>query len=255
MKRLHPFFKKLIIFLFWLLVWQLLALKVGKTLLLPSPIEVLPRLWQLMGKSDFWITTVLSLCSVFAGVVLSIIAGTVLAVITSSVKLLDELISPLLGVIRSAPIASFIVLAILWLGRDLVPSLIAALIVLPIVWANVSAGIKNTDKQLLEMAKCYRFPFLRTVRRIYIPSIMPHFLAAVRTALGLGWKAGITAEVLTVPPNSIGKMLSDARMYMETVDLFAWTFVIIVCSIIIEKLIMSAIASLGRNYTIGGEGK
>ena len=50
-------------------------------------------------------------------------------------------------------------------------------------------------------------------------------------------------------------MLSDARMYMETVDLFAWTFVIIVCSIIIEKLIMSAIASLGRNYTIGGEGK
>jgi len=253
MKKLHPFAKKLMVFAFWLLVWELLALKVGKSLLLPAPVEVLPRLFELMGEIDFWVITVLSLCSVFAGVIVSVILGTVLAVITCSIKPLDALISPILGVIRSAPIASFIVLAILWLGREAVPSLIAGLMVLPVVWANVSAGIKNTDKQLLEMSRCYNFSPLRTVRRVYAPSIMPHFLSAVRTALGLGWKAGITAEVLTVPANSIGKMLSDAKLYMETVDLFAWTLVIILCSLAIEKLIMAAISSLGKSYAAGGD--
>lgn len=255
MKKLHPFFKNLIVFAFWLLVWELLAAKVGKTLLLPAPVEVLPRLMELLKQSEFWLITALSLCRVFAGVIAAALLGALLAVLTCSVKVLDALISPVLGVIRATPVASFIVLAILWLGRNLVPSLIAALMVLPVVWTNVSAGIKNTDTQLLEMARCYRFTPFRTVRRVYVPSVMPHFLSAVRTSLGLGWKAGITAEVLTVPANSIGKMLSDSKLYMETVDLFAWTLVIIVCSLVIEKLVMAAIAALGKSYAVGGDGK
>ena len=254
-KLLQPFFKNLIVFAFWILVWQFLAMRVGKSLLLPAPHEVLPRLFELMGQIDFWIITVFSLCSVFAGVIVAVILGILLAVITTSVKLIDTLVSPLLGVIRSTPVASFIVLAILWLGREKVPSLIAGIMVLPVVWANVSAGIKNTDKQLLEMAKCYRFSPLRTARRVYIPGIMPHFISAVRSSLGLGWKAGITAEVLTVPPNSIGKMLSDAKLYMETTDLFAWTLVIILCSLIIEKIIMALITGFGKSYAAGGEAK
>jgi len=133
-------------------------------------------------------------------------------------------------------------------GRDLLPSVIVVLMALPVVWSNVSAGIVGTDKQLLEMAKVFRFSTPKKLRRIYIPSVMPHFLSACRSCLGLAWKAGVAAEVLTVPAVSIGRMLYESKLYWETLDLFAWTVVVIICSLIIEKVLMSAIGRLGRNY-------
>ena len=82
---------------------------------------------------------------------------------------------------------------------------------------------------------------------------MPHFLSACRTSLGLAWKAGVAAEVLTVPVRSIGRMLYESKLYLETVDLFAWTVVVVACSLIIEKLLMAAIGRLGLHYGQGGQ--
>ena len=125
--------------------------------------------------------------------------------------------------------------------------------VLPVVWANVCAGIRSTDPILLRTARVFRFSPWRTLRRVYVPSVMPHFLSACRTSLGLAWKSGIAAEVLTVPAVSIGKMLYESKLYLETTDLFAWTAVVVVCSLVIEKVLMSAIGRLGRAYAVGGE--
>ena len=141
---------------------------------------------------------------------------------------------------------SFIILLILWVGRDFLPCVIVVLMALPVIWSNVSAGIAGVDAQLLEMARIFRFSHWRKLRRIYIPSVAPHFLSALRSCLGLSWKAGVAAEVLTVPAVSIGKMLYESKLYWETLDLFAWTLVIIICSLIIEKLLMSALGGLWK---------
>ena len=124
--------------------------------------------------------------------------------------------------------------------------------VLPVVWANVCAGIRSTDPILLRTARVFRFSPWRTLRRVYVPSVMPHFLSACRTSLGLAWKSGIAAEVLTVLAVSIGKMLYESKLYLETTDLFAWTAVVVTCSLIIEKVLMSAIGRLGKTYAAGG---
>ena len=119
---------------------------------------------------------------------------------------------------------------------------------LPVVWSNVSTGIAETDIRLIEMARVFRFPLWRRLKRVYVPSVMPHFLAACRSCLGLAWKAGVAAEVLTVPAVSIGKMLYESKLYWETLDLFAWTLVVIICSLIIEKVLMAAIGRLAGNW-------
>ncbi len=238
---------------FWLCVWQLLALWVGNVLLLPSPAAVLIRLGQLALTAGFWKTTALSLLRVLLGSVLAVALGTLLAVICCRWRLVDTLFSPLVTVIKSTPVASFIVLLILWLGRDVLPVVIVVLMALPVIWGNVCAGIRNTDPLLLRTAKVFGFSRRRTLRRVYVPSVMPHFLSACRTALGLGWKAGIAAEVLTVPAVSIGKLLIEAKQYWEVTDLFAWTLVVILCSLIIEKVLMAAIGRLGRAWVPGGE--
>ena len=238
---------------FWLCVWQLLALWVGNGLLLPSPVTVVARLGQLALTVGFWKVTALSLLRVVLGSVLAVVSGVLLAVICCRWKLADTLFAPMVTVIKSTPVASFIVLLLLWLGRDLLPVVIVVLMALPVIWGNVCAGIRNTDPLLLRTAKVFGFTRRRTLRRVYIPSVMPHFLSGCRTALGLGWKAGIAAEVLTVPALSIGKLLMEAKQYWEVTDLFAWTLVVILCSLIIEKVLMAAIGRLGRACWPGGE--
>jgi len=238
---------------FWLCVWQLLALWVGNGLLLPSPVAVVVRLGQLALTAGFWKVTALSLLRVVLGSALAVVLGVLLAVICCRWKLADTLFAPMVTVIKSTPVASFIVLLLLWLGRDLLPVVIVVLMALPVIWGNVCAGIRNTDPLLLRTAKVFGFTRLRTLRRVYIPSVMPHFLSGCRTALGLGWKAGIAAEVLTVPALSIGKLLMEAKQYWEVTDLFAWTLVVILCSLIIEKVLMAAIGRLGRACWPGGE--
>jgi NitT/TauT family transport system permease protein len=165
----------------------------------------------------------------------------------------DALFAPFVTVIKSTPVASFIVLLLLFLGRDLLPVVIVVLMALPVIWGNVCAGIRNTDPLLLRTAKVFGFSRGRTLRRVYLPSVMPYFLSACRTALGLGWKSGIAAEVLTVPAVSIGKLLMEAKQYWEVTDLFAWTLAVILCSLVIEKVLMAAIGRLSRTCVPGGD--
>ena len=237
---------------FWLAVWALLALAVAKPLLLPSPIAVIRCLAELVTAAPFWLAVGATLLRILCGVAAGTLLGTLLAVLTSASALLRALIHPLLTVIKSTPVASFIVLVLIWVGRDMLPSVIVVLMVVPGVWANVSAGIAATDPALLEMARVFRFPKLRILRRIYVPSVLPSFLAAMRSVLGLAWKAGVTAEVLTVPTRSVGKMLMESKLYLEIPGLFAWTLVVILCSLAIEKLLIAAVARLGKGLVKGG---
>ena len=238
---------------FWLGVWQLLSMLVGNGLLLPSPAAVVIRLGQLALTAGFWKATAFSLLRVLAGSVLAVVLGALLAVVCCRWKVADALFAPFITIIKSTPVASFIVLLILFLGRDLLPVVIVVLMALPVIWGNVCAGIRTTDPLLLRTAKVFGFSRGRTLRRVYIPSAMPHFLSGCRTALGLGWKSGIAAEVLTVPAVSIGKLLMEAKQYWEVTDLFAWTLAVILCSLIIEKVLMSAIGRLGKAWMPGGE--
>ena len=105
------------------------------------------------------------------------------------------------------------------------------------------------------MARVYAFPPWRTVRRVFAPSVGPHFLSACQTCLGLAWKSGVAAEVLTVPLRSIGRELYESKLYLETVDLFAWTAVVVLCSLALEKLLSVGIRRLGRRPMLGGTGQ
>ena len=235
----------LAVLFFWMALWALLARLVAQELLLPSPLQVLRKLFSLASEQRFWLATLRSILRVLAGLLSATVMGILLAALTESSHLARRLLSPVMTLVKSTPVASFIILALLWLGRDVLPAFITALMVLPVVWANVSAGLANRDPQLLEMARIYRLPRLRVLRRITVPSVLPHFRAALRSSLGMGWKAGIAAEVLTVPALSIGKNIYEAKLYLETSELFAWTLTVILLSLMIEKLLLRLVGRIG----------
>ena len=231
--------------LFWLAVWYLLSLCVGSELLLPSPVKVVKRLCLLGATSEFWKITLSSVLRIALGFIGGVLAGTVFAVIGASSRHLDAILSPLGTVVRATPVASFIILALVWIKADKVPSFIAFLMVTPIVWGALKAEITSTDRKLLEAARVYRLSFFGTVKAVYLPHVLPGFTASVITSLGLSWKAGIAAEVLCTPDGAVGTMLYDSKVYLETVDLFAWTLTVIILSVIMEAVFKSLLRRVG----------
>lgn len=224
--------------IFWTAVWYLAAAAMDNPLLLPTPLQVLRCLGDLAVTAAFWQTTLVSIGRIGLGVACAVLLGTVLAVLTTKSPLLNTLIAPAMTAMQATPVASFTILMLIWLDRDYVPVLICGMMGLPVVWNSVSSGIRMTDPQLLEMARVYRLPQIQTFRRIWVPSVMPFFRTACISSLGLGWKAGIAAEVLTVPKRSIGRMISESKLYLLTEELFAWTLAVIVLSLLLQKIML-----------------
>jgi len=235
---------------FWLAVWFLLSYSVSNRFLLPSFTDTAQALWGLLCEKEFFIITFFTLGRIVFGLVVSFAIGILLAVITENSKILKAILSPLLTVIKSTPVASFIILALLWLDRNILPVFITSLIVIPIVWSNVAEGISSVDKGLLEVSRVYRFSRMKRIKLLYAPTAAPYFLAACKSTLGLAWKAGISAEILCTPKRAIGTELYFSKTYLETSELFAWTFVIIALSIVIEKLFVIGIGKLGSKLRV-----
>ena len=221
----------------WLGVWQLAALWVGMDLLLPSPVSVARSLAALAATGGFWLAAAASLGRIFGGLVLGCVLGGLLAAVTYRFRWGEYILAPAIRVLRATPVVCFILLLYLWVSRTRIPAVVSALMVLPVIWGNLDAGLRATDGQLLELARAYRFSVYKTIRLIYLPSLRPHFTSGLLTCMGLAWKSGVAAEVICPPKLAIGTEISQARTALETPELFAWTLVIIALSLLLEGLV------------------
>lgn len=233
-------------------VWQGASMLVHSAILLPSPLQVAVRLGALAATPGFWSTIGFSLLRIAGGFLLALITATVLAFAAGRFSLVEILLRPYVLAIKSVPVASFIILALIWLRSSQLSLFISFLMVFPVLYTNVLAGIRSADGQLLEMSQVFWVPWKCRVRMIYLPAVEPFLLAGSATALGMSWKAGVAAEVIGVVGGSLGERLYDAKIYLMTADLLAWTVVIVALSAGFEKLILWL---LGRAFRrIGGAG-
>lgn len=236
---------------FWILVWQLLALVVKRVLVLPTPLAVTKTLLTLLGTGEFYIVCLWSLGRIFAGLMVGLFAGVLLAVLCAASRFADALISPAVSAIKATPIASVIILMLYVLGKGTVPMVATLLMVIPIVFVNVRRGIGAVPTDQREVARIYGFGFSKRVRYLMLPSVLPYFVAACRSALGLAWKAGIAAEVICMPSLSIGEKLHDAKIYLESEELYAWTIVVVLLSVLIEKGVVLLLSKLSKKGGVG----
>ena len=233
--------------LFWLLVWQAASMLLGQEILLASPLASLIRLAELVTEAGFWRSIGFSAVRIIGAFAAAVCSGVVLAALSAGHVRIRELLEPLAAAVKATPVASFIIIVLIWIPSRNLAFVISFLMVFPVIYANVLQGIMNTDRQLLEMAQVFRVTAGRLVRYIYVPSVMPFFRSACSLGLGLCWKSGIAAEVIGQPSGSLGERLYSAKIYLETPDLFAWTATIIAVSVIFEKLFMMVLdAVAGR---------
>ncbi|MBQ8350416.1 MAG: ABC transporter permease subunit [Clostridia bacterium] len=229
--------QRLLAFAIALIVWQAAALLVDEKVFVPSPIDVAIRFVSLLGELSFFAIFFYSLGRVLIGFFAGLLLGCLLAVLAARFPLAETLLYPYMITIRSVPVASFVVLALLWLSSAMLSGFIAFLIVLPIVYNGVLVALQATDRQLNEMAQVFHVSFFDRLRCIYVPQVRPALLAAATTSIGLAWKSGIAAELFGMPDGSIGNELYHAKLYLDTPALFAWTLVIVLGSLVCEKLL------------------
>lgn len=239
--------KVALITLFWLLLWQIISSVLNMPLLFPSPISVFKRLLELIITKDFIVSALCSLLRIFLGIIIAIFIGTSLAIICSLSKIAHNIFYPILTIIKSTPVVSFVLIIWLFIGEQRTPVIITIMMMMPIVWASVYQGIKNVDKELLEIAHVFKIPFKKQLFSLYIPSIIPYFVSALLSGIGLSWKAGIAAEVLCSPKWSIGEAIFNAKYDFNGVDLFAWTVTVVILSLIFELISTKLLKKLTKN--------
>ena len=237
---------------FWLCVWQAASMWIGQCLLLASPLEVCRALLALLPTAAFWQRALFSAARIISGFLLALAAGCLCAVLAAAFRWAEALLRPLMLAIRAVPVASFIILALLWLrGTGGLSVFISFLMVLPVVYENVLAGIRAADGSLLEMASVFRVPLWRRVRALYAPAVLPYFRSACAVGLGLCWKSGVAAEVIGISGGSIGEALYNAKLLFATDELLAWTVVIVLLSLAFERLFLRLL-SVAEKRLIGG---
>lgn len=242
----NDYLKKTGAVLFWLLVWFLLSLFIDEEIFLPTPFATIQSLFKLLLDAQFWYSILSSISRILIGLILSFFLSLFLGILSSFYSLLETLLSPLVKAIRSIPVASIIILILLWVKSKNLSIVISFLVVFPLLYSTTLSAMKETPKALLEMADCYNVQKKKKIRYIYIPYLFPFLKVGLKNAIGMAFKSAIAAEVIALPRHSLGTLLYEAKVYLVTRDLFSYTIVIVFLSFVFERITFSLLDKVER---------
>jgi len=219
------------------IIWLYASLKIDSVLILPSPFEVLNALLKGISHIIFWKHIIATLIRVLIAFLISMCIGVFIGGISGMNQFFHDLFQIPLSIIRATPVVSFILLALFWFKSSVVPIFVSVLMCLPIIITSIDGCIRNIDKKLIDFSHCYEFSFIKTIKYIYIPVCIPTFANCVVATFGLSWKVVAAGEVLSLPRNAVGTLLHQAKVHLETPDVFAITLILIILCFIIEQLL------------------
>lgn len=222
--------------LFWLLVWQLAAMLIGESLFLASPIDVLKKLWELFKQEDFYSTVGFSFARIAIGFFASMLFGVVFAVFAYNFAFIETLFRPFMSIAKAAPAASFTIIFFLMVGSKNMAVPVTFIMALPVFYSNILLGLQSVEPEHFEAAEVFGMLKSDRFRFIYLPYVSPFFKSSCEIGWGMAWKAGVSAEVVAITIGSIGGKIYDAKIHLETAELFAYTFVVIAIALILERI-------------------
>lgn len=227
--------------LFWIAAWQLASMVVGSEFVLASPLDAVAALARLLPSAEFWRSVAFSLIRIVGGCASAYLVAVPLALAAASHPAVRTLLQPAMGAIKGTPIACTVVALLIWFGSGNISAIAVGLAVLPVVYFGVLQGTDRADPRMRDLFRAFGAPApVRLLAQTW-PQILPYLRAASQSALGMSWKAGVAAELIGVPTGSIGERIYQAKLLLETADLFAWTIAVIALAWICELVALSAL--------------
>ena len=209
-------------------------------LILPAPEKIIVDFANLISSSSFYVALSSTLLRGFVGFGIAFLLGAIIGIPAGIFNPVNDFFNPIIVILRSTPVITFILLALIWFGPDNVPVFIAILTMFPLICKGFISGIKNTDRELVDMAGVYKVSRSRILSSLYIPSLLPFLFNGMSNALGFGWRAVIIGEVLSQPRWGLGTEMQIAQTYLLVSKLICWSIVAIVIAFLFEWLLKLA---------------
>jgi NitT/TauT family transport system permease protein len=216
-----------------LAVWWLASLATP-VYVLPGPERVFERVVQLTRTGDLPMNLVTTLGRVAAGFLLAVVVGVPAGILLGSNRAIGGFFEPVLPVMNTVSSAIWAIFAVIWFGLSpLTPIFVVLMTALPLIVTNVWQGTQAVQADFVELAAALRFSRMKTLTKIYLPSIMPYFFSGARLAFGFGWRVSLVAETLGAS-SGVGYRLRQASDLIQTDQVFAWTIAQIAMMLVIE---------------------
>ncbi|MDO4500824.1 MAG: ABC transporter permease subunit [Erysipelotrichaceae bacterium] len=225
-----------------IIIYSLLSIVVNKTFILPGILEIAFSLKEIVFNVKFLSIVFTSLFRVFIGLLTSFILALLLSLLSYFNKTIKEFFEPVYLLLKTIPNVTYIIVSLLWLGRNGSVLLVSALVVFPILYNSILNALFNIDKELIEITDTYNGSNIYKIRKIYLPLIRNDILLSLKNSCSLGFKVAIMAEILSQVKTGIGRELHFARINYLMADIFAWTIIIIVISYLIDYLLNKLIS-------------
>jgi len=219
----------------WIGVWQAASLLLGSDLLLAGPLATLERLFAILLDARFAGIVWFSFSRVAAGFLLAFVLGVTLGFLAHRFSVLRELLAPVVLSFKSIPVACIVVLLLIWVGSRQVSGICVFLMAFPALYLSMVEALGQVDVRVSQMLEVFDVPAVRRLFAHVWPSVLPYLMATSRNACGVAWKAGVAAELIGSPAGSIGERIYQAKILLETADLFAWTVIIVAISYACEQ--------------------
>ncbi len=210
-----------------ILIWELGAALLGASIILPTPLEVLKELANLVSSQDFLANLGFTILRALESFIIIVIAGSIAGILAGRFHVFNSIIRPLVTIFKATPVMSVILLAYIWLRTGAVPVFSAFLMAFPVMFVQTMAGYQSIDTKLLAMCEIYDIKGKERIKHLIIPSLLPYLTTGAKQTLSIIWKVVIAAEVLTLPKHGVGRALQLAQIQLETAKVFAWTIVAI----------------------------
>ena len=223
---------------FWLAAWMLLAALVAQPLILPGPGAVALALLRLVCDASTWAILASSGARILGGLVLAAVCGGVLAGVSSRSRAFARLVAPALSFVKATPVACVVVLLLIWLGSARVSIAAVFLMALPGVYFSLAEGLSQVNKPLEQMFRMHGVRGWRLFCAHTWREVLAFVLSCARAVIGMGWKAGVAAELIGMAVGTVGERIYQAKLLIETADLLAWTVLVVAASWACERALV-----------------
>ena len=230
---------------FWLAAWMLVAALVAQPLILPGPGAVVMALLRLVCDGGTWAILAGSGARILGGLALAAVCGGVLAGASSRSRAFAHLVAPALSFVKATPVACVVVLLLIWLGSARVSIAAVFLMALPGVYFSLSEGLAQVNKPLEQMLRLHGVRGWRLFCAHIWREVLPFVLSCARAVIGMGWKAGVAAELIGMAMGTVGERIYQAKLLIETTDLLAWTVLVVAASWACERVLVWLLQASG----------
>lgn len=230
---------------FWLAAWMLVAALVAQPLILPGPGAVVAALLRLVCDGGTWAILAGSGARILGGLALAAVCGGVLAGVSSRSRAFARLVAPALSFVKATPVACVVVLLLIWLGSARVSIAAVFLMALPGVYFSLAEGLAQVNGSLEEMFRLHGVRGWRLFCAHTWREVLPFVLSCARAVIGMGWKAGVAAELIGMAVGTVGERIYQAKLLIETADLLAWTVLVVAVSWACERALVWLLQASG----------